>query len=204
MVAIRVYIEGGGDARRDQAPLREGFERLFRKVIGDAPKPRVIACGGRKAAFDEFKNALAKHEGDLCVLLVDSEAPVSKGTSAWQHVRVRPGDKWMKPKGSGDEQLHLMVQCMEAWLVADRAALKRYYGDKFNERALPAASNLEEVPKKDLHDKLEAATRQTKTKGKYTKSHAFELIAMVDPAKVRKASPHAERFFSFLEEKCGA
>jgi hypothetical protein len=206
MVAIRIYVEGGGNVRREQAPLREGFRRLFERLLGNTRgKLQVTACGGRKAAFDEFKKALRSNRDALCILLVDSEAPVPDGTSVWQHVGARQGDKWVKPDGVSDEQLYLMVQCMEAWLVADRAALKSYYGDEFNEGALPAASNVEAVPKKDLYDKLEAATRQAKkTKGKYTESHAFELIAMVDPAKVRKASPHAERFFSFLEGKCGA
>lgn len=51
-----------------------------------------------------------------------------RGSHAADH-RLRPGAE--------DHSLHLMVQCMEAWLVADPDCLKAYYGRGFNERRLP-------------------------------------------------------------------
>jgi len=44
----------------------------------------------------------------------------------------------------------------------------------------------------------------SKTKGRYTKSHGFWLIGLVDPAKVRAIGPHAERFFDTLAACCEA
>ena len=46
-----------------------------------------------------------------------------------------------------------MVECMEAWFLADRAALLRFYGQGFNENALPATTtNPEQVRKVDLYE----------------------------------------------------
>lgn len=200
MVAVRVYVEGGGSSRRDQHPLREGFSKLFAKVLGDRPKPKVIACVGRKEAFDDFRRALKSHPDALCILLVDSEGPVPDGFSAWDHVRERDGDRWPRPAGVTDAQLHLMVQAMEAWLVADSGALEAYYGQGFRKDSLPRQQNVEQVEKKDLYDALERATRDAKTKGRYTKYQGFELVGHVDPQKVRARSWHAARFFDTLSD----
>ncbi|XXX72984.1 DUF4276 family protein [Sorangium sp. So ce134] len=195
---MRVYVEGGGAARRAQEPLREGFSKLFERVLGGHAKPKVIACGSRKEAFDDFKRAVKSHPDALCILLVDSEEPVNPGASAWEHVFKREGDQWHRPDGVRDEQLHVMVQAMEAWLVADPEALAAYYKQGFRRDALPRQPNVEQVAKRDLYDALDRATRESKTKGKYAKSHGFELIGLVDPDKVRAASGHAARFFDTL------
>lgn len=204
MVAVRVYVEGGGASRRAQEPLREGFSKLFEKVLGGRARPKVIACGSRKEAFDDFKRALKSHPDALCILLVDSEEPVKSGASTWDHVSRREGDQWTRPDGVRDEQLHLMVQAMEAWLVADAEALAAYYKQGFRKDALPRQQNVELVAKKDLYEALARATRDAKTKGKYAKSHGFELIGLVDPSKVRAASAHAARFFDTLVDHTAA
>jgi Domain of unknown function (DUF4276) len=124
--------------------------------------------------------------------------------SAWEHVQKRPGDGWQRPKEAGEDQLHLMVQTMEAWLVADPEALAAYYGQGFRPAALPNQSNVEAVSKKDLQKALENATKDTKTKGVYLKSHGFELIGRIDPSKVRARCPgHAAPFFEYLSSKTG-
>ena len=67
------------------------------------------------------------------VLLVDAEGP-ALGTGVWRHLRTR--DRWENP-GADETQCHLMVQMMEAWLVADRERLAEYYGENCHEKALP-------------------------------------------------------------------
>ena len=52
----------------------------------------------------------------------------------------------------------------------------------------------------DVVRALENATRNTRTKGHYDKTrHGFELLASIDPAKVRQRSKHADRLCKTLE-----
>jgi hypothetical protein len=105
-------------------------------------------------------------------------------------------DDW---KNLPDEQVHLMVQCMESWFLADKSALKRYYGQGFKAHNLPGNLKIEEVLKQDVADGLKSATRDT-IKGEYHKTkHGFEILELINPEAVRKASAYAERFFKVLE-----
>lgn len=202
MVDVKLYIEGGGATRAEQRELREGFHKLFVKVLGEGARLRPIPCGGRAQAFDDFCSGLrtAKKTGDLCVLLVDSEGPVAEGSSSWEHVARRTGDQWVRPDGVDEDQLHLMVEAMEAWLLADPDALAGYYGQGFSQKPLPRRPNVEEIPKADLATALAKATHGVKAKGKneYRKAHAFALIALVDPSKIEARAPRAARLFRLL------
>jgi hypothetical protein len=198
---VRVFIEGGGDDSALKTECRRAFTRLFEKAGLQGRMPRPIACGGRTEAFHQFCTALDEGgAGNVALLLVDAEAPVTR-SSPWEHVKLRDGDGWDKPEGSSDDDLHLMVQCMEAWFLADRAALVSFYGQGFNANALPASTaNPENASKGDLYSRLESATRGTKTKGRYGKgSHSFKLLASLDPKRVREACASAERFFATLD-----
>lgn len=198
---VRVYVEGGGDTRLQQRSLCKGFQQLFEAWLGDLPRPRVIACGGRTQAFDDFVDANRSHRDELSLLLVDSEAPVTEGVSPWDHVLQRIGDGWKRPVGVGDDQLYFMAQAMEAWLLADVDALNRYYGQRFRSQDIPVRRNVEELAKQDLFDALTKATREARSKGPYCKRHGCELIGEISPAKLRERSPvHAVRFFDRLRE----
>lgn len=202
MVAIRIYVEGGGDQRATLARCREGFSTLLGKVVGDGRRPKVVACGRRSTAYDRFCTAIRQHPDALCLLLVDSEGPVGEEGKVWGHLMTT--DQWTRPEGIGDECAHLMVECMEAWLLADRACLARFYGQGFHPSALPGREKVEEIPKVDVLQGIEAATRHTKRKGTYEKvRHGFRLLAMIDPEMVREAAPHAARLFGFLVEQAG-
>lgn len=195
----KLIVEGGGN---NNSALQSECRRAFRKLLEAAGfvgrLPRIVAGGGRSAAYDQFCTAVRAGEG--AVLLVDSEAAVT-ATSPWDHVKQREGDGWKKPDGAADDQLHLMVQCMESWFLADRKAMREFFGNGYREKVLPPlTAKIENVKKEDLYNKLEAASRDTKTKGKYGKGeHSFKLLARLDPDLVRAASPWAERFFSTLD-----
>jgi hypothetical protein len=91
---------------------------------------------------------------------------------------------------------------MEAWFLADKDLLRQYYGQHFGATALPRQPNVELIAKTDVEASLRQATRRT-TKGAYRKSrHAFALLALLDPTKVRTVSPHAGRFFDTLVRYC--
>jgi hypothetical protein len=191
-VSVRIYVEGGGNLGALRSECRRGFAEFFAKFIPRGKQPRIIACGSRNEALDDFRTALRKYRDERVVLLVDAEAPVATGQTVWTHLNQRDG--WVPPEGATEENTHLMVQCMESWFLADPEALTDYFGQGFQVSALPRNPNIEAVAKQEVFRALEAATRQTRTKGTYSKGgHSFALLALIDPTKVRGASPHAER-----------
>ena len=191
-----VHVEGGGDRHETRARCRQGFSEFFRKAGLSQRSVRVVADGPRSQAYKRFK-ADVERSSDFFVLLVDSEAPV-KTSNTWDHLRIQDG--WVRPAGSADDDAYLMVQCMEAWLVADPQALADYFGAGFRSRAIPRRNNVEGMAVKDLLSELRAASRGS-SKGSYDKGkHSFALLAKVDPKLVAGASPHAKRLIDALHQ----
>jgi uncharacterized membrane-anchored protein YjiN (DUF445 family) len=91
---------------------------------------------------------------------------------------------------------------MESWFLADHEALSRYYERGFLINSLPGRANIEEILKRDVERALDHATQPT-LKGRYHKTrHGFDLLALIDPRKLREASGHARRLFEVLSEQC--
>ena len=110
---------------------------------------------------------------------------------------MRKRDNWTQPSAAMDDSAQLMVQCMEAWFVADRQSLSDYFGKDFKAAALPAR-DVEAISKDDLVRTLERATKSC-SKGAYRKGlHSFELLECLDPSKVMESSPHARRLIDTL------
>jgi hypothetical protein len=194
-----VYVEGGGRQRRILDHCRRGFGELFEKVVREGHRPKVVACGDRRRTFEDFRADLEGSEEGFRILLVDSEGPVRGDVTPWTYLRARDG--WIKPANVGDDQAHLMVQCMESWFLADHEALSEYYEQGYVASSLPARTNVEEILKRDTERALEHASRHTQ-KGPYHKTrHGFNLLALIDPVKLRRASVHAQRLFEVLEER---
>lgn len=212
---VKLYVEGGGDSAALKTACREGFARFLEKAGLSGHMPRIVACGGRQDAFDSFCTALKN--GEPALLLVDSEAPVALAAQLgdatvkdvrsqwlpWLHLLHRPGDGWEKPAGAQDMQCHLMVQCMESWLLADRASLKVFFGQGFLENQLPPDNpDVEAIAKNELYQSLANATRTCKTKAQYGKGeHSFKLLALLDPVKVMDVSPWDRRFIDGLKDQ---
>lgn len=194
-MSVRIYVEGGGEHGSTKANCRQAFRLFLEKMISPGSF-RVIASGSRGAAFQDFCSALTNHPNNYVVLLVDSEAPVTTGL--WEHLEAREGDNWHRPLGADDQQVHLMVQTMEAWLLADQQTVTEYYGQGFLAASLPRQANVELIPKRDALTALQHASRPTQ-KGEYHKTrHGFDLLGRVDPTRVRNASRHADRLFNVL------
>ncbi len=160
--------------------------------------PRVVRGGTRSRTFDLFSKAI-KNPGPnrIPLLLVDSEDAVQKEYSVWKHLQER--DDWKQPSGAGDGHAFLMVQVMETWFLADRAALREYFGAQFRENAFRQWPRLEDVPKATVLDTLKHATASCPkpyAKGKVS----FELLARVDPNRVGAACPHAKALLDRLKE----
>lgn len=197
---MQLYVEGGGSRNFLSTQCRKAFQAFFRKAGLAGNLPRIFACGSRQETYKDFCDALdAAQDDEFIVLLVDSEAPVAQGAEPWLHLKNR--DNWDKPAGAMDENAHLMVQCMEAWFLADRDALASYYGNGFTENSLPRQVEVENVPKQDIERGLNTATRQCK-RGRYHKGrHSFAILADLNPRKVTEASPHARRLINTLLNK---
>ena len=200
-MSVRIYVEGGGDRSITRSQCREGFAAFFQKVVRAGFQPKIIAAGSGQEAYDDFGTALRQQRDAFVVLLVDSEGPVNEFGKVWEHLKSQ--FNWERPEGAAEDQAHLMVQCMEAWFLADPDALACFYSQGFLRNSLPKRGNVEEVPKRDVFGVLAHATRNTKTKGEYHKTHhGFTLLARVDPSKVCKAAPHADRLVSVIVKRC--
>lgn len=198
-MSVKLYVEGAArQSDFDRSVCREAFSAFF-AAAGLERRPRTVPCGGRKQAYDSFVTAIRNRKpGELPLLLVDSEAPVASGMTVWEHLKARPGDTWDKPDGAEDDQAFLMVQVMESWFIADRAALKEFFKPKFKEGKIPAWPDLEAVPKLSVYEALESATAECGQK-KYSKGNlSFQLLSKISPAKVEAASSHAKAFFDRL------
>jgi hypothetical protein len=194
LVSVSVFVEGGGDQRRTRTACRKAFRGFLGKLLGDRPKLRIIASGSRDEAYHDFSRSLANDADTFPLLLVDSEDPVPPGKTAPAHLRDR--DHWTDTLPDG--QVHLMVQCMESWFLADKAAIAQYYEDGFKPSALPRNPNIEEIPKRDVMNGLDRATGAT-SKGRYHKTkHGFDILERIDPRFVQQLSPYADALFKVL------
>jgi hypothetical protein len=201
---VVIYVEGGGNSKALRSECRRGFREFLQKAGFTNRPPAIAACGSRKDAYDSFCIAIENlAPGDNCMLLVDSEAPVSV-QSPWTHLANREGDRWKKPELATDDHCHLMVQCMETWFIADKETIVAFFGQGWRENALPRHAHIEQVAKEDLYEALKNATKDCKTKRPYGKGeHSFEILSRIDPAKVSTASPWAKRFLDTLNHIAG-
>ena len=212
---MKLFVEGGGDAKSLRIACREGFHDFLIKAGLSGYMPRVVPCGGRQNAYDNY--CIALRNGEPAMLLVDSEEKVAPSllvideerrvTSAqpWMHLLSRIGDQWVKPSNANDAHCHLMVQCMEAWFLIDRQTLQTFFGQGFNVNALPAVANaIEGVTKQQIYRSLADATKNCRTKAPYGKGeHSFKLLALIDPDKVTAASGWAKRFIEEMKNQMG-
>lgn len=131
MSRIRIYFEG-------DPKLKKSLQAFVHKAVpGTRGKLRLVSGGGRDQAIDDFLAAVKLHHHDSFVmLLIDSEA--EDDGRLFQQLQQKTN--WRVPSGASinDRQVCWMVQCMEAWLVADRDALRSYYGAELSESSLPS------------------------------------------------------------------
>ena len=197
---IRIYIEGGGNDRLSWRKIRAGFGEFFDSLRQLARLHRIewsiIPCGPRSNTFEDFKLGLKQHPNAFNVLLVDSESPVN--LSRRDHLRQQ--DHW-KITALQEDQCHLMVQAIEAWLVADPDAMAEFYGQGFRRNVLPRREDVEAIAKGDLMAKIESAVKGTQKKTYKKIDHCAELLKRLDPQKVRARARHCDLLFTTLENR---
>jgi len=196
-VSVQIFVEGGGNQATTKAMCRKGFSDYCGRIASLRHNPRIVACGSRDEAFKKFCIAVSEsRQGEKVVLLVDSEEAIVAGSTI-EHLSLRD-PSWNFPRLQ-QHRTFLMVQTMEAWLLADRDILAEFYDGGYLPNALPQNPSVENISKQDLELGLKNATRGTKSKGEYHKTkHGFALLSLIDPQKVESASPHAASFHQFL------
>ena len=196
MVRVSIYIEGGGDSAKLEQIFRTGWRDFFTSAGLTGRLPRVVRCGDRANTFRRFSVAVGEAgDNELPVLLVDSEGPVRDGQSTWEY--LRDNDGWRRPADADDNQAFLMVQAMEAWLLADRAALQNHFGRGFRENRLPQQADPERIPKDDLAPALERASADCRRQ--YAKGPvSFSILGIVNAAVVVERCSHAKALIDHL------
>ena len=177
-MSAHIYIEGGGDSKDLRIQCRKGFRQLLEQCGFSQRMPRLVACGGRSAAYGDFKTAHESNRAEYVAMLIDSEEPVSNPEKTWDHLKNR--DLWEQPNGADDEQVLFMTTCMETWIVADLDTLRQHYGSSLQESALPSLSALERRNRQDIQEGLKHATRNCSNayrKGK----RSFEILGKLKP-----------------------
>ncbi len=200
---VKIYLEGGsrGDLNTD---CKQGFKQLLEKAgFGRPQSPTLVACGGRKQAFDKFKTALATNKNAYLILLVDSEDPVanadesSDSDAAWKHLKKRDG--WERPARTENDQAQLMATCMETWVMTDQAAVKKFFGNALQASALLPLLDLEARGRHEVQQALEHATRNCGKDRSYAKGKkSFAVLATLDPATLQQHLPHFRRLVATL------
>ena len=196
-MSVAIYMEGGGDGGNGRAALRRGMDGLLGPLKELARRRairwRLVCCGPRNEAFRRYRDAVESTEDTVVVLLVDAEEPVT--LTPRNHLQNR--DRWQLGFAT-DDKVHLMVQTMETWIIADPDALAGYYGQGFNAGALPMRPNLEEEPKRDVERSIVRATENTQ-RGRYHKiRHASDLLQRMDAETVKARCRHCRRLFDEL------
>ncbi len=177
----RIYLEGGGRGKDLRVRCRRGFRELLERCGFQQRMPRLVACGGRKEAYDRFAGQNLG-SGEYLALWVDSEQPVQALHQPWAHVQQHDG--WAVPPEATDDNLLLAVTCVESWLAADPETMRRFFGSGFRPQKLPAARAIEATDAQTTATQLQQATagcKQPYRKGKTT----FELLGRLDPQKLR-------------------
>ena len=194
MVRVRIFIEGGGIASDEV--FTEGWRKFFVAAGLLGKMPRVVRGEGREQTFDKFRTALQRRRpNELPILLVDSEGPVVPGRSAWEHLHNQ--DNWNQLPGAADDSAYLMVQVMETWFLADREALRRFFGPSLNENHFSQWPDLEAVPKDTVLNAMEMSTANCQRP--YSKGRvSFQLLGQINPQIVANACPHANQLLTHL------
>ncbi len=198
VVKVTIYLEGGGDRKDLRTACRKGFSDFFRKLGFDGSMPSFVACGPRNQAFKRFCIATkALTPNQYVILLVDSEEAYSH-KNPWEHLSNR--DNWIQPSGTTQDNVFLMVECMENWFLADRKSLPVFFGQGFRANALPPNNNPECITKSVVLAALKNATRDIHDRDGYKKSkHSFALLGNINAQTVIEQCSEAKRLVTTLK-----
>ena len=211
---LRIYVEGGGDAAKKRC--KKAFASFLAEAGFAGRMPKVLACGSRQDALEDYKAAIDK--GHEAILLVDSEGPVDESCQAgddfeswkpWKHLEKSSlkADRLKRPAKAKDNDCHLMVECTENWSAADTGAVENYFGVPIPNSKLRKLEKPELIRKADVLELLKNVARHSRIirKQQYEKgTHTFDLLRKADPNEIARKCPWARRFIERLEDSRNA
>ncbi|MEW6202267.1 MAG: DUF4276 family protein [bacterium] len=191
-MVIRVCVEGG-DPKYKDAPINVNYRRAFGKVFSAHP-PRFlfIMCGSKDEVDKRFRRFIkSRHDRkaynrEIILMLKDSDGNDLKDLR--QNV-IESIAKELKPSIKPDEDIHFMVQAIEAWFLADRELIRNEYGND------PPDQNPEDIAKpKDVLKGI--------SKSRYRENSAPELLEKISREIVITRCPAFQRFDNRLRNLC--
>ena len=201
---VRLYVEGGpkGTHADGLRRFKNGFKQHLVRLDPLLNSLDVSPCGSTVETIRDYALAVREHKADCIVaLLVDADAPVAAPTSA-EHIETKLNSA--KIPQEARTNVFLMVQCMEAWLVTDVAALEKCFKRKVRADELPLNPNIEAVPVKDVFAALDALAKQTPTRHYHKIRDGAEILAALNPKVVGPRSSHARDLHAFLRKSVQA
>jgi hypothetical protein len=186
---IRIYFEGHPGLR---VPLGSFLAKAVPSANG---KFKLIAGRGRDQTIDDFVVAVRQHRVGSLIILLDSD----QADDGRLFVRLQQKTNWKPARKVGANSVYWMVQCMEAWFLADRKALRNVFGERLKAKSLPRGADVETVTKPDML--LKKATRGSDGSPYDKGSHAGKLLACLDPEAVRRGARNFQRLLDTLSEK---
>ncbi len=191
MSQVRIYFEGHPGLR---VPLGSFLAKAVPTANG---KFKLIAGKGRDQTIDDYMVAIRQHREAFLIVLLDSD----QADDGRLFDRLRQKINWKPSRAVDENSVCWMVQCMEAWFLADRNALRNVFAERLKVRSLPSGVDVETVRQPDVL--LKKATRGARGNPYDKGIHAGKLLALLDPDRVRRGSRNFQRLMNILAEKVG-
>jgi Domain of unknown function (DUF4276) len=209
---IHIYVEGGipkgrstnKRTRYHDIQMRQGFNDFFFQAVKKQNVPlsntpfKIILCGSNAETMKEFTDSLKNPSSSFNILLVDAEKEV-EDEDVIKHLKSL--NSGFKVGNFSERQCHLMVQCMEAWFIADHEGLKKCFAKDFKpSRELSKLGNVENLSKDKVFELLQKATN-----GKYNSDTKLQFSGVIlkglDGTKVAEKSKFCEKLLQVLVEE---
>jgi hypothetical protein len=185
----RQIIFEGGHRGNDQH--KRGLKEFLDKFSPDGHKVKVVMGFGRVQAADAFWDRVTK--GADAFLLIDAEGPLTA-----ESISTLIG-----PKLAGySDRVFFMVQVMESWFIADSNALKGIKNanlSALDDELRRQSGQIEGISKAKASELFTKATTPHLCSTDNGKGLRLSYLANLDPEKLRKASPEADRLIRTAE-----
>lgn len=195
---IHLYVEGGpkGCNADGIRSFRSSFKQHLLRLDPRLVSLNVSPGGSTFETIRDFARAIKRGDPDCIVaLLVDSEEAVTADSPA-KHLASKLDSAGVPEHARVN--VFLMVQCMEAWFLADRNALEECFGPQIQSIKFPGNPNVEAIAKDDVLGALDLAAKRIVMR-RYNKIRdGSRILAKLDTALVASRSDHARRLHEFL------